>query len=273
VRGAELCTQAFGDPGAPPILLVMGQMASMLWWPDDLCRRLADRGRYVLRYDNRDTGASTAYPPGEPAYGGDDFVRDAIAVLDGYGIERAHVAGMSAGGAVAQVVAANFRDRVLTLTAISTTDAGGPPAGLPGPSAAYLEHASAFGELDWSDTAAIADMLVAESRALTGSGRDFDEAATREFVERDLARTRSPASLRNHGLLADGTLRADVAGIEAPVLVIHGTADPLFPFEHGVALASAASDGELLALEGGGHELHRSDWRRIAEAVVRHTGD
>ena len=170
----------------------MGQMASMLWWPDDLCRLLADGGRYVLRYDNRDTGASTAYPPGEPAYGGDDFVRDAIAVLDGYGIERAHVAGMSAGGAVAQLLAANFPDRVLTLTAISTTDAGGPPAGLPGPSAAYLEHASAFGELDWSDAAAIADMLVAESRALTGAGREFDEAATREFVERDLARTAQP---------------------------------------------------------------------------------
>ena len=116
-------------------------------------------------------------------------------------------------------------------------------------------------------------MLVAESRALTGAGREFDEAATREFVERDLARTRSPASLQNHALLADGALRADVADIEAPVLVIHGTADPLFPFEHGVALASAARDGELVALEGGGHELHRSDWDRIAEAIVRHTGD
>ena len=146
--GAELCTQAFGDPGSPPVLLVMGQMASMLWWPDDLCRLLADGDRYVLRYDNRDTGASTAYPPGEPAYGGDDFVRDALAVLDGYGISRPCGRDV-AGGAVAQVLAANFPDRVLTLTAISTTDAGGPPAGLPGPSAAYLEHASAFGDLDW----------------------------------------------------------------------------------------------------------------------------
>jgi pimeloyl-ACP methyl ester carboxylesterase len=270
--GAELCTQAFGDPGSAPVLLVMGQMASMLWWPDDLCRRIAEQGRYVLRYDNRDTGASTAYPPGEPAYGADDLVRDPVAVLDGYGIERAHVAGMSAGGAVAQLLAANFPDRVLTLTLISTTDAGGPPAGLPGPSAGYLEHAGAFSELDWSDAGAIADMLVAESRALTGIGREFDAAATREFVARDLARTRSPASLQNHALLADGSLRGSVADVDAPVLVIHGTADPLFPFEHGAALASAARDGELVALEGGGHELHRSDWSRIAEAVVRHTG-
>ena len=178
---------------------------------------------------------------------------------------------MSAGGAVAQLLAANFPDRVLTLTAISTTDAGGPPSGLPGPSAAYLEHASAFGDLDWSDAAAIAEHA---GRRIAGThrlGREFDEAATREFVERDLARTVSPASLQNHALLAYGALRADVADIEAPVLVIHGTADPLFPFEHGVALASAARDGEP-ALEGGGHELHRSDWGRIAEVIVRHTG-
>ena len=272
VSGAELRAQAFGDPGASPILLVMGHMASMLWWPDGLCRVLADAGRFVIRYDNRDTGASTAYPPGEPAYGSDDLVLDALAVLDGYGIERSHVVGMSAGGAVAQLLAANFPAGVLTLTAISTTDAAGPPPGLPGPSAAYLEHAGAFADLDWSDTRAIAEMLVAESRVLTGAGREFDEAATRELVERDLARTVSPASLQNHALLADGALRADVADIEAPVLVIHGTGDPLFPFEHGVALASAARHGALVALEGGGHELHRSDWDRIAEAIVRHTG-
>src|SRR5829696_9943116 len=121
VRGAELRTEALGDSAAPPILLVMGQMASMLWWPDDLCRELADEGRFVIRYDNRDTGMSTAYPPGEPAYGGDDLVRDAVAILDGYGIERAHLVGMSGGGAVAQTLAANFPGRVLTVTAISTT--------------------------------------------------------------------------------------------------------------------------------------------------------
>ena len=271
-REAELCTQAFGDPQAPPVLLVMGQMASMLWWPDGLCRLLADAGRFVVRYDNRDAGASTAYPPGEPAYGGDDLVLDAVAVLDGYGIERAHLAGMSAGGAVVQLLAANFPDRVLTVTLISTTDAGGPPADLPGPSAAYLEHAGAFTDLDWSDAGAVADMLVAEARALTGAGREFDAAATREFVERDLARACSPASLQNHALLAEGELGGGVANVGAPVLVIHGTAAPLFPFEHGAALAEAAGGAELVALEGGGHELHPSDWGRIAQAVVRHTG-
>jgi pimeloyl-ACP methyl ester carboxylesterase len=66
-EGVELATEAFGDPAHPPVLLVMGATASMLWWPDEFCRRLAAQGRYVIRYDNRDTGLSTTWEPGHPA--------------------------------------------------------------------------------------------------------------------------------------------------------------------------------------------------------------
>ena len=76
----------------------------MLWWPEDFCKRIADEGRYVIRYDNRDTGLSTTYTPGKPPYTFDDMADDAIRVLDGYGIAKAHVVGMSLGGMIGQLV-------------------------------------------------------------------------------------------------------------------------------------------------------------------------
>jgi pimeloyl-ACP methyl ester carboxylesterase len=82
VDGVELCTESFGEPSDPPILLVMGMGASMLWWEEDFCRMLADGGRFVIRYDHRDTGRSVSYEPGRPGYTGTDLVDDAVRVLD-----------------------------------------------------------------------------------------------------------------------------------------------------------------------------------------------
>ena len=269
---AEIVTQAFGVPTDPPVLLIMGQMASMLWWPDELCERLADAGRYVIRYDNRDTGRSTAYQPGNPPYTGDDLAGDAIAVLDGYGVSRAHLVGMSMGGAIAQVVTLEHPERVATLTAISTTTVAPSDRDLPGPTHEYMEQAAAAESLDWSDTDAVAEFLVRDARALAGTSHPFDEAAAHELVTRDLERTARPASLVNHSLLGDdngdGHRNDDLA---APLLVIHGTADPLFPYEHGVALAGSVPAADLVTIEGGGHELHEDDWPQVLDAIVVHT--
>ena len=269
---AEIVTQAFGVPTDPPVLLIMGQMASMLWWPDELCERMADAGRYVIRYDNRDTGRSTAYQPGNPPYTGDDLAGDAIAVLDGYGVSRAHLVGMSMGGAIAQVVTLEHPERVATLTAISTTTVAPSDRDLPGPTHEYMQQAAAAESLDWSDTDAVAEFLVRDARALAGTSHPFDEAAAHELVTRDLERTARPASLVNHCLLGDdnghGPRNGDLA---APLLVIHGTADPLFPYEHGVALAGSVPAADLVTIEGGGHELHEDDWPQVLDAIVAHT--
>src|SRR3954453_20875858 len=115
VRGVELCTESFGDPGDPPILLIMGIGASMLWWEEDLCRKLADGGRFVIRYDHRDTGRSTTYDPGRPGYAASDLVAAATGVLDAYDIAAAHVVGVSAGGAFAQPLLLDYLNRVLSL--------------------------------------------------------------------------------------------------------------------------------------------------------------
>src|SRR5687768_14047024 len=122
-NGVELCTEPFGDPADPPVLLVMGIGASMLWWEEDFCLLLADGGRFVIRYDHRDTGRSVTYEPGRPEYTGSDLVADAAGVLDAYGIAAAHVVGVSAGGAFAQLLALGFPDRVLSLVLISSSRA------------------------------------------------------------------------------------------------------------------------------------------------------
>src|SRR5579863_3846366 len=106
-NGAELGAESFGEATDPPLLLIMGAMASMLWWPVGLCRMLAERGRYVIRYDQRDTGCSTTYPPGQPAYSMDDLAADVLGVLDAYGLPKVHLVGMSLGGMVAQLVTLN----------------------------------------------------------------------------------------------------------------------------------------------------------------------
>src|SRR5919201_3794340 len=133
-NGVELCAQAFGDSAHPPILLIMGTGASMLWWEEGFCQLLADGGRFVIRYDHRDTGRSVTYEHGRPGYTGADLVADAAGVLDAYEIPGAHVVGVSMGGALAQLLALDFPDRVLSLVLISTSLALGGDRGLPGSS-------------------------------------------------------------------------------------------------------------------------------------------
>jgi pimeloyl-ACP methyl ester carboxylesterase len=271
--GAEVCAQAFGSDRNPAVLLVMGQMASMLWWPDEFCEWLADSGRFVVRYDNRDTGRSTSYPAGDPEYSFDDFVGDAVAVLDAYGIGRAHVVGMSMGGMIGQLLAIRHPERLASLTLIDTSRAdGGGEEELPAPTDDYLAASEQSAALDWSDEDAIAAMIVADMAALAGSRHPHDEAAAKRFVARDQARALSPTSLVNHTQLeGDDFPEAGLSRIAAPTLVIHGSSDPLFPLEHGESLASAIDGAALHIVEGGGHELHRGDWDELIEAISAHS--
>ena len=87
-NGIEICSDAFGDPADPAVLLIMGAGGSMLLWEEGFCQRLADGGRFVMRFDNRDTGKTTSCPLGEPNYTLDDMAADAVAVLDAYGVEQ-----------------------------------------------------------------------------------------------------------------------------------------------------------------------------------------
>jgi pimeloyl-ACP methyl ester carboxylesterase len=268
VNGVEVCTEAFDDPGDPPVLLVMGIGASMLWWEEGFCRLLAEGGRLVIRYDHRDTGRSVTYEPGCAEYTGADLVDDAVDVLDAYAISAAHVVGVSAGGAFAQLLALAFPERALSLVLISTSPATPHERQLPQPTESFRRF-MATAEVDWSDRDSIVDYLVGYSRMLAGGERPFDEADFRELVRRDVERARSIAASANHASIAEGEPPdASLSSIAVPTLVIHGTADPMFPFEHGRALAEEVPGARLLTLARAGHGIDRADWATIVRAIL-----
>jgi pimeloyl-ACP methyl ester carboxylesterase len=270
-HGVELCTEPFGVPGDPAVLLVMGVGASMLWWEDGFCRLIAGGGRFVIRYDHRDTGRSVTYEPGSPQYAGADLVADAIDVLDGYGIADGHLVGVSAGGAFAQLLALRFPDRVRSLVLISTSPATPRERSLPSATDRFVDF-MASAEPDWSDRRSVIEYLVGYARMLAGGVRPFDEAASRELVERDVERARDIAASQNHSLIAEGDVLSEpISSIAAPTLVIHGTADPMFPLAHGQALADEIPGAKLLTLEGAGHGIDHADWEPIARAILAHT--
>ena len=254
------------------MLLVMGLGGSMLWWPDGFCRLLAGCGRFVIRYDQRDTGRSTTYEAGHPGYTGRDLRADALALLDEYHLDAAHLVGVSAGGALVQLLALDFPSRVHSLVLISTSPAIRGDRRLPPPSAAFAEFVRSA-TVDWSDTDSVIEYIVSYARLLAGEERSFDEPEVRDLVRRDIERANDIAALQNHDLLegGDDKPREELSSIEAATLVIHGTADPVFPFPHGEALASEIPRARLLVLEAAGHGVQRADWETVTQAIATHT--
>jgi pimeloyl-ACP methyl ester carboxylesterase len=272
-NGLEIAAEAFGSPTHPSIVLIMGGMASMLWWPEGFCRRLAEQNRFVIRYDQRDSGLSTKYPPGRPGYTFEDAVDDVFRVLDGYGISKAHIVGFSLGGMVGQGAALKIPERVFSLTAISTSPVGVDISQLPASGEAWMEHMSV--EPDWSDRADAVAYLVEDARLVAGIAHPFDEAGTRAFIERDFDRAGGYLSAINHSVLfkIGQAWRDRLHQMKAPLLVLHGTADPVFPPEHGEALAQAVADAKLVKLDGGGHELNQVHWDQVVGAISKRTWD
>ncbi len=275
VDGVRLCVDTTGDPAAPAVLLISGATASMDWWEPGFCARLAGAGRFVVRYDQRDTGRSAAWPAGAPGYTAEDLSTDPLRVLDALGVDRAHLVGVSAGGGIAQDLAALHRDRVRTVTLIATSPAGerADRTALPPPeprvAATFTDPAPAP---DWTDRAAAVEYLVEGERPYAGT-LAFDEERTRRIAGEVVDRTRDlAAATTNHWLLAGGGPSFRMAEIAVPALVLHGTADPLFPFPHGEALAAEIPDATLVPLPGMGHQVPPPDlWDTVVAAIARHT--
>jgi pimeloyl-ACP methyl ester carboxylesterase len=278
VGDVELCVETFGAARDPAILLIAGASAPMDWWDPRFCARLAGGGRFVIRYDHRDTGRSVTYPPGQPGYTFRALTGDPVALIDALAGGRAHVAGLSMGGGIAQYLAIHQPARVASLTLLSTSS--GPADDLP-PMADRLRERfdNPPPAPDWSDRDAVVEYLVDEQRAYAGR---FDEAYTRAVARRIVARGTDPAAAANHWALPgddgdgddgdDGDLRSRLGEITAPTLVIHGTADPFFPPGHGEALAREIPNATLLLLDGVGHEVPPpSTWDTVVPAILRNT--
>ncbi|MER6942984.1 alpha/beta fold hydrolase [Nonomuraea sp. NPDC000554] len=256
----EIWCEAFGRAGDPAVLLVMGVGASGVSWPDELCQALAAPGRYVIRYDHRDTGLSSRVDFGSRPYTLADMARDAVGVLDALDVPAAHVVGASMGGMVAQEIAIGYPERVLTLTSMISTPTVNQQANptefvadLPPMDLSRLAPVFAAAP-DGGDPVAAALRL---ARAATGSRGFLNEDAFRRQTERALAHGPGGDGSQNHSqaISSSRDRRELLKGVSAPTLVVHGTEDPFFPYPHGVATAEAVPGARLVTIDGMGHEL------------------
>ncbi|MET9831188.1 alpha/beta hydrolase [Streptomyces sp. NPDC006385] len=287
--GLELWAEDFGSPGHPTALLVMGAQAQGVQWNDGIVRRLVDGGHRVIRYDHRDTGRSSRVDFAAHPYTVADMASDALAVLDAFGAERAHLVGASLGGVIAQRLAVTHPHRVLTLTSLSSqplgTDmagavrralAGAPPlpGELPPPRPELLAAlASAFPEPE----AGVEEYLAARLplwRVLHGPVLPFQEEEYRAMERRVYERARDVRAALNHTLAgaAGHGDAADLSSVTAPTLVLHGSEDPMFPPAHAAATAAAVPGARLVLIEGMGHTLPAALDDRLAAEILRHTG-
>ncbi|MGG4445343.1 alpha/beta hydrolase [Brevibacillus porteri] len=269
VNGVEICAESFGKPTDPAILLIMGAQMSMLWWEEEFCQRIADAGRFVIRFDNRDVGRSTTYEVGQPGYTFEDMADDAVHVLDAFNVQQAHIVGMSMGGMLTQIIALRHPERVRTIILHATSNFA---PDLPPIDEKLMEFFSNMGEINWEDEQEVLEVAVAGSKVLIGSKYPFDEARVRELAQIDIARSNHYASKNNHAFVtASETYLMRTGEIAVPALVIHGTEDLLIPFAHALHLADTIPGADLLALEGTGHELPHGDWDVVIEAILEHT--
>jgi pimeloyl-ACP methyl ester carboxylesterase len=279
VGDVRLCIESFGDVTQPTVLLVSGAAASMDWWDVELCTRLADGGRHVVRYDHRDTGRSTTGEPGAPAYDGWQLDRDCAGLIEALAVGPVHVVGLSMGGGIAQVIALRRPELVASLTLIATTAVGGIDADLPGPSPQVgASFDSPPPEPDWGDVDSYADWVVAGARPYAGT-LGLDEPRVRATAATVHSRSHDPAAAGNHWLVVSGDDDGeeqgdplDVHAIAVPTLVVHGADDPVFPLPHGEALAGAISDAAMIVVPGMGHEVPPPrTWDVFVPALLRHT--
>ena len=269
INKVDICTESFGNHKDPAVLLIMGAMSSLDWWDEDFCLRLADQGRFVIRYDHRDLGRSTVYEPGTSNYTITDMADDAAGVLDAYFIEQAHIVGMSLGGLIGQILALRYPERVTTLTLIASSVFGTVMEKLPPMDQSILDYHAKSASMDWSNREAVIAFLADGWKTLAGS-KPYEQERMYKLARREADRAKQLPSRFNHALLAGGDEYYDRMGeISVPVLILHGTEDPALPYEHGLALAKAIPHSELVTLDGSGHEIHSEDWDKIIDSVIK----
>ncbi len=278
-NGISLAYEQIGDRGADPLVLVAGLGQQLHSWPDTFCRRLADRGYQVVRFDNRDVGASShsGFPPPGPAaivrrrwhaqqYDLTDMATDTAGLLAAIGYESAHLVGASMGGMIAQTVAALSPRRVRTLTSIMSTT-GERRIGRPAPSTWLL-----MGGRPPRDRRTAADRAVRMFRHIGSHGFPFDEAWVREQAGIAWDRDPSPAGTARQlgAIFRSGDRSAQLRSITAPTLVIHGDRDRMVHPTGGAATTRAITDARLETVPGMGHDLPAGAWPVLLDLIDKH---
>jgi pimeloyl-ACP methyl ester carboxylesterase len=282
----SIAYDTFGEPGDPPILLVIGLGAQLIGWHEDFCAMLAGRGRYVIRYDNRDCGLSTRFDDHPVDVGqfiaavrsGDlpaaqamvpyclsDMADDGLGLLTALGIEQAHVVGSSMGGMIAQTMAIAHPDRVLTLTSMMSST-GEPAYGQSTPAAQQALFAPRPSDR--------AGYIAASERELTWSSKRYaDPDAIRELAARSYDRAYYPAGIgRQIGAMTLAGSRADaLRTLPVPTLVIHGLDDTLIDPSGGRRTAELVPGARLLLVPDMGHDRPRELWEDLCDAIEART--
>ena len=275
----ELAYETFGDRADPPVLMIQGLGAQMIYWPEGLCELLAERGHHVIRFDNRDSGRSTKLdhqspPPLQRVLDGDlngvpyllqDMAADAVGLLDDLGIASAHIVGASLGGMIAQRIAIDRSDRVLSLASIMSTT-GDRAVGQ-----ATAEGTAVLMTRPATERTGYVDGFIAARRVIGSRGALFDEQATRRLAERAFDRGVFPDGTARQfaAILASPDRTSELATITAPTVVIHGADDALIGASGGEATAAAIPGAELVIIPGMGHDLPAGAWPQIVEALVQ----
>jgi pimeloyl-ACP methyl ester carboxylesterase len=282
VNGIEIVFDTFGDPSSIPVLLIMGLGAQMIDWREEFCTMLAGHGYWVIRFDNRDAGKSYKFEDAEMpdlfelltkvsqgesvsvTYTIDDMAADAIGLLDQLNIENAHVVGLSMGGMIAQTVALNQSNRVLSLTSImSSARYMYPPSA---EAAALLNRRAPDSREEYIEYA------LENSKILGGTQYVHDESLYRQHAGRKFDRGLYPPGFARQlaAVMVQEDRRSALCQLMLPTLVIHGDADPLVPVEGGIETAEACPDSRLKIIEGWGHGFPPVIWPTIIEALVSH---
>jgi pimeloyl-ACP methyl ester carboxylesterase len=275
-NGIELEYQTFGDPGDQPLVLIAGLATQMISWQERFCELLASRGFFVIRFDNRDVGLSTwmeaAGPPdigaafrgeGQPAYQLDAMAADVTGLLDSLGIPAAHLVGASMGGFIAQLVAINHPDRVLSLTSIMSGP-GGSDEVAPTP-----EGAAVLVVPPPATREERIEVAMTIHRTLAGAGDQLEEGEERARAERSVDRAYYPLGVGRQlvAIMAASSRLDRLKHARVPTLVFHGTDDVLVPVENGRLVAGAVPGARLIEVEGMGHDIPERVWSELADAV------
>ena len=283
-NGITVEYESFGPEDRETVLLIMGLGGQLTMWPTELCEELVRRGYRAVRFDNRDVGLSTKFDeagmpdmaaifgalmtgakPAAP-YALDDMAADAVGLLDALGVARAHIAGASMGGMIAQLVAANHPERALSLTSIMSTT-GNPALPQAKPEAMEVLMSPAAPAGDWE---AIAARGIKAWNTIGSPGYRTDEKTLREWVLRDAKRSFYPVGVARQmaAIVANGDRREKLKNIRIPAVVLHGADDPLVPVEGGKDTAASIPGAELRIVPGMGHDFPISLVGTFADAIT-----